>query len=86
MLMDFLLHHNPGTLSERGLLTWLDHIRTVKLTHHDRENLRCYDFPFGMTYLRKWSWTSKLPFCPMYRGVACCSRPQKGSSDTESVT
>ncbi|GBP77127.1 hypothetical protein EVAR_99372_1 [Eumeta japonica] len=61
-LLDNLI---PGSAEERGLAAWA---REMAL-HADgaRAAGDTYDFPVGMHFIRKWKWTSYLPFMPTYQ-------------------
>jgi solute carrier family 23 (nucleobase transporter), member 1 len=67
----FLDHVIPGTPEERGLIAWSNEMSLVD--QKDVVNLdgsiesSTYDFPFGMSMLRKCKWTSKIPFLPTYK-------------------
>uniref|UniRef100_A0A8D8RSW4 Solute carrier family 23 member 2 n=1 Tax=Cacopsylla melanoneura TaxID=428564 RepID=A0A8D8RSW4_9HEMI len=55
----------PGTPEERGLIKWADQMKLVsEPTVHGEYNT--FDFPVGMATLRKWKWTSYIPFMPTY--------------------
>ncbi|XP_008557159.1 solute carrier family 23 member 1 isoform X2 [Microplitis demolitor] len=60
----------PGTDEERGLDAWANE---MALNFDADENTdgeyipNTFDFPVGMTVLRRWKWTSYLPFMPTYR-------------------
>ncbi|XP_050684339.1 solute carrier family 23 member 2 [Leptidea sinapis] len=59
-LLDNLI---PGTTEERGLDKWAMEmsLEAAGSSHGDT-----YDFPVGMTYIRRWNWTKYLPFMPTY--------------------
>lgn len=61
----------PGTAEERGLEAWSKEMELNADTSDDKEGgeyvPNTFDFPFGMTLLRRWKWTSYLPFSPTYR-------------------
>ncbi|KAL1458368.1 hypothetical protein WDU94_008525 [Cyamophila willieti] len=55
----------PGTPEERGLIAWADQMKLVsEPTVHGEYNT--FDFPVGMATLRRWKWTSYIPFMPTY--------------------
>jgi len=57
----------PGTKEERGLITWAANSKSEsKDNQGDEENLNSYDFPCGMTLLRKLSWLRFCPVCPSW--------------------
>ncbi|XP_046676697.1 solute carrier family 23 member 1 isoform X2 [Homalodisca vitripennis] len=64
----------PGTPEERGLIAWAEQMKleTTPTDDHSQEK-STYDFPIGMSLVRRWTWTSYLPFMPTYRsGQWCC--------------
>ncbi|XP_075973954.1 solute carrier family 23 member 2 [Anticarsia gemmatalis] len=61
-LLDNLI---PGTDEERGLAAWA---REMCLDAAGAsEHGDTYDFPVGMTLVRRWKWTQYLPFMPTYQ-------------------
>ncbi|KYN14148.1 Solute carrier family 23 member 2, partial [Trachymyrmex cornetzi] len=65
----------PGNAKDRGLEAWA---REMELTDgaidkktdkaSDAEYVQnTFDFPFGMSLLRRWKWTSYVPFLPTYQ-------------------
>ncbi|XP_017305007.1 solute carrier family 23 member 2 isoform X5 [Diaphorina citri] len=61
-LLDNLI---PGTPEERGLVAWGEQMKLVsEPTVHGEYNT--FDFPVGMATLRRWKWTSYIPFMPTY--------------------
>ncbi|CAH0397742.1 unnamed protein product [Chilo suppressalis] len=61
-LLDNLI---PGTDEERGLDAWAQQMSLDAAGATDGGDT--YDFPVGMTYIRRWQWTSYLPFMPTYK-------------------
>ncbi|XP_014362079.2 solute carrier family 23 member 2 [Papilio machaon] len=60
-LLDNLI---PGTEEERGLKAWA---KEMSLEAAGASELGdTYDFPVGMALVRRWKWTSYLPFMPTY--------------------
>ncbi|XP_048507532.1 solute carrier family 23 member 2 [Athalia rosae] len=63
----------PGTVEERGLDAWAKEMSLVDETPEDDETGRSqyipntFDFPIGMNAIRRWTWTSYLPFSPTYK-------------------
>ncbi|XP_071813928.1 solute carrier family 23 member 1-like [Apostichopus japonicus] len=62
-----------GTREERGMDKW------KMMPDEDKKadgttGLSCYDLPFGMSYIRKWTWTRYLPFSPTFQGFKLCRR------------
>ncbi|CAK1596588.1 unnamed protein product [Parnassius mnemosyne] len=60
-LLDNLI---PGTDEERGLEAWAQEmsLEAAGVSEHGDT----YDFPVGMSYIRRWKWTTYLPFMPTY--------------------
>uniref|UniRef100_A0A8C7V0I3 Solute carrier family 23 member 1 n=1 Tax=Oncorhynchus mykiss TaxID=8022 RepID=A0A8C7V0I3_ONCMY len=54
----------PGTRRERGLLHW----KADESMGGSSANMRTYDFPIGMSCVRKVSFLRYLPICPSFRG------------------
>ncbi|CAD6236875.1 GSCOCG00008275001-RA-CDS [Cotesia congregata] len=67
----FLDNIIPGTSEERGLDAWANEMALNFDEADDKTDgeyiPNTFDFPVGMTLLRKWKWTSYLPFMPTYR-------------------
>lgn len=64
----------PGTLSERGLSREDYHTLSQREDGDPNEpNLPedCYDFPFGMNYLRRRNFTRYIPISPTFTGFSC---------------
>ncbi|XP_063825180.1 solute carrier family 23 member 2 isoform X1 [Ostrinia nubilalis] len=61
-LMDNLI---PGTDEERGLAAWAQQMALETSAEPSLEG-DTYDFPVGMGLIRRWKWTSYLPFMPTY--------------------
>ena len=82
-----------GTLEERGIAHWRklteDSSQKDDVTGKPDNKLATYDFPFGMSFIRKWRWTRYVPICPTFRVSnlschRCCgSRKRKGSAHDE---
>ncbi|XP_048482727.1 solute carrier family 23 member 2 [Plutella xylostella] len=60
-LLDNLI---PGTVEERGLAAWAQEMALDAAGA--TEGGDTYDFPYGMSYIHRWKWTSYLPFMPTY--------------------
>uniref|UniRef100_A0AAZ3S9P4 Solute carrier family 23 member 1 n=1 Tax=Oncorhynchus tshawytscha TaxID=74940 RepID=A0AAZ3S9P4_ONCTS len=60
----------PGTKRERGLLDW----KADESMGGSSANMRTYDFPIGMSCVRKVSFLRYLPICPSFRGFMRCRR------------
>lgn len=69
----------PGTTEERGLDAWSNEMElNFEADEKSPETEyvpNTFDFPFGMDTLRRWTWTSYIPFMPTYRPrpFRCCS-------------
>ncbi|KAM4748804.1 solute carrier family 23 member 1 [Rhinophrynus dorsalis] len=61
----FLDNTMPGTMVERGLIQWK---QGAQENGETPDNLKSYDFPFGMTYIRKIQCFQKIPICPVFKG------------------
>ncbi|XP_051170690.1 solute carrier family 23 member 2 isoform X2 [Leptopilina boulardi] len=61
----------PGDLEDRGLIAWANEMElNFDGENNDDQNEyvpNTFDFPIGMKLLRRWKWTSYLPFMPTYR-------------------
>ncbi|XP_063362401.1 solute carrier family 23 member 2 [Cydia amplana] len=60
-LLDNLI---PGTEEERGLAAWAKEMALEAAGATQGGDT--YDFPVGMSLIRRWKWTSYLPFMPTY--------------------
>ncbi|KAL0893409.1 hypothetical protein ABMA27_014996 [Loxostege sticticalis] len=60
-LLDNLI---PGSDEERGLAAWAQQMALE--TSAEPTEGDTYDFPVGMSLIRRWKWTSYLPFMPTY--------------------
>ncbi|NXT34762.1 S23A1 protein, partial [Pelecanoides urinatrix] len=61
----------PGTQEERGLVQW------KAGAHSDSTasaSLRSYDFPFGMSAVRRSRWLKHVPICPVFTGFKARAR------------
>ncbi|NWU91130.1 S23A1 protein, partial [Upupa epops] len=70
----------PGTQEERGLVQWKAGAHADSAS---RASLRSYDFPFGMSEVRKIQWLKHVPICPTFTGFKARS---KGSSGAAAAT
>ncbi|KAF7988867.1 hypothetical protein HCN44_007177 [Aphidius gifuensis] len=61
----------PGTNEERGLDSWSNqmslNIDVSESNDNTQPEYNTFDFPIGMKLLRRWKWTSYLPFSPTYK-------------------
>ncbi|KAM6056019.1 solute carrier family 23 member 1 isoform 1-T1 [Chlamydotis macqueenii] len=55
----------PGTQEERGLVQWKAGAHSDSTA---RAGLRSYDFPFGMSAVRRSRWLTLVPICPVFTG------------------
>lgn len=60
----FLDNVIPGTDEERGLAAWSKEMSLDAVGASEEGDT--YDFPVGMSIIRRWTWTSYLPFMPTY--------------------
>lgn len=64
-------HVIPGTDKERGVEAWEAELQFDRVPEEVPEGgehrYSTYDFPVGMSVLRKCKWAEKLPFSPTYR-------------------
>ncbi|XP_077992050.1 solute carrier family 23 member 1-like isoform X2 [Glandiceps talaboti] len=56
----------PGTKEERGLLHWHQEVTYGNQPSVPAQALTTYDFPFGMSFVRRWKFARYLPFCPTF--------------------
>ncbi|KAJ8681354.1 hypothetical protein QAD02_017141 [Eretmocerus hayati] len=78
----FLDNLIPGTDEERGLDAWAKEMELnfdAEVDESDEYVPSTFDLPFGMSLLRKWKWTSYLPFSPTYKPRPWCGRRAKSS-------
>ncbi|XP_030836921.1 solute carrier family 23 member 1-like [Strongylocentrotus purpuratus] len=88
-LIGFILDNTiPGTPDERGLKR-MQHVSSSCTSDDDGMNEEmkaevtrlvngCYNMPFGMSYIRKWTWTKYIPFSPTFLGFnLTCKRKYK---------
>lgn len=59
----------PGTPEDRGLIAWANEMELNFDSTSDSDEYvsNTFDFPIGMKLLRRWKWTSYLPFMPTYK-------------------
>nr|XP_054764449.1 solute carrier family 23 member 1-like [Lytechinus pictus] len=86
-LTGFILDNTiPGSPEERGIGRMLTTYSSSSDDKDDDEVIedddelnaevsrlvnQSYDLPFGMSYIRRLEWTSKIPFCPTFSGFGC---------------
>ncbi|XP_054697647.1 solute carrier family 23 member 1 isoform X3 [Grus americana] len=61
----------PGTQEERGLVQWKAGAHSDSAA---RASLRSYDFPFGMSAVRRSRWLKHVPICPVFTGFKARAR------------
>lgn len=77
------LSYISGTDEERGILVWRKSKSSSTKDSQESDELRkCYDFPLGMSLIRKWNWATYIPVCPTFKG---CSSGQDDDQDIEEV-
>ncbi|KAM9499913.1 solute carrier family 23 member 1-like isoform 1-T3 [Salvelinus alpinus] len=69
----------PGTRRERGLLDW----KADESKGGSSANMRTYDFPIGMSCVRKVSFLRYLPICPSFQGFMRCRRKDSVQENME---
>ncbi|XP_066596965.1 solute carrier family 23 member 1 isoform X2 [Prorops nasuta] len=78
----FLDNIIPGTDAERGLEAWAKQM-ALSTPKDEQEKFNhesnIFDFPIGMDLIRRWSWTSYLPFSPTYKPKPFCPYQSKQS-------
>ncbi|NXK07537.1 S23A1 protein, partial [Herpetotheres cachinnans] len=71
-IIAFILDNTiPGTQEERGLVQW------KAGAHSDSAgsaSLKSYDFPFGMSVVRRSRWLKHVPICPVFTGFKARAR------------
>ncbi|KAE8613950.1 hypothetical protein XENTR_v10007934 [Xenopus tropicalis] len=61
----FLDNTMPGTVEERGLVQWK---QGANANSETSEDLKSYDFPFGMSFIKNVRCFQKMPICPVFKG------------------
>uniref|UniRef100_A0A8D8AFE7 Solute carrier family 23 member 2 n=1 Tax=Culex pipiens TaxID=7175 RepID=A0A8D8AFE7_CULPI len=56
----------PGTAEERGLVAWSKEM-ALEVDSDETIESNTFDFPYGMSLLRRWKWTRHVPFLPTYK-------------------
>ncbi|XP_014053616.2 solute carrier family 23 member 1 [Salmo salar] len=69
----------PGTRRERGLLDW----KADESRGESSANMCTYDFPIGMSCVRKVSFLRYLPICPSFQGFMRCRRKDSVQENME---
>ncbi|GLH07445.1 hypothetical protein R5R35_014254 [Gryllus longicercus] len=75
----FLDNLVPGSPEERGLIKWQDQMKLIASEDAADDEPNTFDFPVGMSTLKRWRWTTYLPFSPTYisREFKFCRRSKK---------
>lgn len=60
-----------GTQEERGLVQWKAGAHSDSVA---KASLRSYDFPFGMSAVRRSRWLKHVPICPVFTGFKARAR------------
>lgn len=73
-LVGFVLDNTiSGTKEERGLAYWekaRQALNQKNTSQYLRKRLEdCYDLPFGNNFLRRYKWTTYIPFLPTYKSA-----------------
>ncbi|XP_043925778.1 solute carrier family 23 member 1 [Protopterus annectens] len=55
----------PGTAVERGLIQWMAGAHASSESHKE---VKSYDFPFGMSFVKRVACFKYLPICPVFKG------------------
>lgn len=63
----------PGSPEERGLIQWKAGAHANSETS---VSLKSYDFPFGMSMVKKTAFLRYIPICPVFRGFSRKSKRQ----------
>ncbi|XP_072204436.1 solute carrier family 23 member 1 isoform X1 [Excalfactoria chinensis] len=75
----FLLDNTiPGTMEERGLVQWKAGAHADSTASAD---LRSYDFPFGMSAVRRSRWLRHVPICPLFTGFTWRAKKSQAVDD-----
>ncbi|XP_067422907.1 solute carrier family 23 member 1 isoform X1 [Emydura macquarii macquarii] len=70
----------PGTQEERGLVQWKAGAHADRTT---AANLKSYDFPFGMSMVKRIQWLKYVPVCPVFKGFN--SRMKRNCDTMENI-
>ncbi|XP_033639542.1 solute carrier family 23 member 1-like isoform X1 [Asterias rubens] len=89
--LGFILDNTiPGSDEDRGIAQWRNKYGGADQDPAVTEEiLRCYDFPVGMKFLRKFNFLRFFPMCPMFNGcgcTACCCKRESPSIDNKYTT
>ncbi|XP_031453832.1 solute carrier family 23 member 1 isoform X2 [Phasianus colchicus] len=68
----------PGTREERGLVQWKAGAHADSTASAD---LRSYDFPFGMSAVRRSRWLRHVPICPLFTGFTWRAKKSHAADD-----
>uniref|UniRef100_A0A7M4E3U0 Solute carrier family 23 member 1 n=1 Tax=Crocodylus porosus TaxID=8502 RepID=A0A7M4E3U0_CROPO len=73
----------PGTEEERGLVQWK---AGAHANSSMSENLKSYDFPFGMNVIKRIHWLKYVPVCPVFKGFKSRTKNHDTMEDTQDNT
>ncbi|XP_075756242.1 solute carrier family 23 member 1 isoform X2 [Pelodiscus sinensis] len=73
----------PGTQEERGLVQWKAGAHADRTT---AANLKSYDFPFGMSVVKRIQWLKYVPVCPVFKGFSSRTRNCDTTENVEEHT
>lgn len=68
----------PGTREERGLVQWKAGAHADSTASAD---LRSYNFPFGMSAVRRSRWLRHVPICPLFTGFVWRAKKSHAADD-----
>ena len=54
----------PGTIEERGLKAWRQHLSDVRDAQFQTASIKVYDLPFGLNQISNYQVVKYLPFLP----------------------
>ncbi len=86
-LLGFVLDNTiPGSDEDRGIAQWRNKYGGANQDPAVTEELlRCYEFPLGMKFLRRFAFLRFFPMCPMFSGWGCgcraCCKSDSSSSE-----
>ena len=66
-IVAFILDNTiPGTIEERGLKAWRQHLSDEREQQFQTASIKVYDLPFGLNRLSNYKVAKYLPFLPYY--------------------
>ncbi|KAF2359150.1 Xanthine/uracil/vitamin C permease [Trinorchestia longiramus] len=76
--LGFILDNTiPGTARERGVVQWRAQLEQQSQIVEAASE--CYDLPWGMAAIRRWTWAKFIPFFPTFKGWDAIRRDMKAS-------